>query len=193
MTFRRPITLFGGTAALTLSAVAVVACGGTSASNSSPSSSPPASSSTPGGNGGGAAPPSASGPATVSTASNGNLGTILVDSQGRTLYLFQADKGTTSACSGSCASAWPPLTPANGTATAGGGANASLVGTTMRSDGTQQVTYNGHPLYLYIGDTKAGTASGQGINAFGALWYVVSPQGNQLTGGSSSSSSGLGY
>ena len=98
------------------------------------------------------------------------LGTILVDSQGRTLYLFQADKGTTSACSGSCASAWPPLTPANGTATAGGGANASLLGSTMRSDGTQQVTYNGHPLYTFVGDHTR-QVTGQGFQSF----FVATP------------------
>ena len=94
-----------------------------------------------------APPTTASGrPATVDVANSG-LGKILVDSQGRTLYLFKKDSGTKSACTGACASAWPPLR-ANGKPTVGGGANASMVGTTTRSDGKPQVTYNGHPLYL---------------------------------------------
>ena len=135
---------------------------------------------------------------TVNTAHSG-LGKILVDSKGRTLYLFQGDKGTKSACSGACAAAWPPL-PAKGKPTAGSGIKASLIGTTKRSDGTKQVTYNGHPLYLFKGDMAAGQTNGQGSAAFGALWYVLSPAGNQITaspsssgGGSSSTSTSSGY
>jgi predicted lipoprotein with Yx(FWY)xxD motif len=111
---------------------------------------------------------------------NSRLGRILVNSQGRTLYLFKADTGTKSACSGACATAWPPLL-ATGKPTAGTGLTASKLGTTTRSGGTRQVTYNGHPLYLFIKDHKPGDVKGQGVVAFGAAWYVVSPTGRQIT------------
>ena len=123
--------------------------------------------------------------ATVSVANSG-LGNILVDSQGRTLYLFAKDSGTKSTCFGGCATAWPPLR-ASGKPTAGGGAKASLLGTTPRSDGKPQVTYDGHPLYGYQSDGKPGDTNGQGVNGFGAPWYVVSPTGNAITTASSSS------
>jgi predicted lipoprotein with Yx(FWY)xxD motif len=130
------------------------------------------------------------GPATtVGVASAGGLGEILVDSQGRTLYLFEKDAGTTSACSGDCAIDWPPVTTA-GRPTVGDGLSASRVGTTTRSDGRTQITYNGHPLYLFRGDLVAGDAYGQGLNSFGAAWYVVSPAGSEIT---ASGSSGPGY
>jgi predicted lipoprotein with Yx(FWY)xxD motif len=118
-----------------------------------------------------------------------NLGSILADGKDRTLYLFLRDSGTTSACNDACAAAWPPLI-ASGTPTAGGGAQASLVGTTKRSDGTSQVTYNGHPVYRYSGDQNPGDTAGQGLDAFGATWYVLSPAGDQVT---SSSGGGHGY
>jgi predicted lipoprotein with Yx(FWY)xxD motif len=117
--------------------------------------------------------------ATVST-SKSSLGLILVGSNGRTLYLFQKDQPNQSACSGSCASAWP-ADKTSGTPKAGGGVKASLLGTIRRSDGSTQVTYNQHPLYYYSGDGAAGQQNGQALNAFGALWYVVSPSGNQMT------------
>jgi predicted lipoprotein with Yx(FWY)xxD motif len=126
--------------------------------------------------------------ATVSVANSG-VGKILVDSQGRTLYLFAKDSGTKSTCSGGCATAWPPLR-ASGKPTAGGGAKASLLGTTARSDGKPQVTYDGHPLYGYQGDSKPGDTNGQGINGFGAPWYVLSPSGNEITTASASSGGG---
>ncbi len=110
---------------------------------------------------------------------------MLVDAQGRTLYLFRADHGTTSACSGACAAAWPPLR-ASGKPTVGSGLQASAVATTKRSDGRPQVDYHGHPLYTYIGDQKAGDTTGQGINAFGAPWYAVTASGAQASGGGSS-------
>jgi predicted lipoprotein with Yx(FWY)xxD motif len=103
-----------------------------------------------------------------------------VDSQGRTLYLFAKDTGTKSTCFGGCASAWPPV-QVSAKPTAGGGVNASSLGTTPRSDGPSQVTYHGHPLYRYAGDQKAGDANGQGLNGFGAIWYALSPAGNQIT------------
>jgi predicted lipoprotein with Yx(FWY)xxD motif len=129
----------------------------------------------------------------LGVANNSKLGNILVDSQGRTLYLFQKDSGTTSSCTGACAAAWPPLR-VNGQPSVGSGANASMVGTTTRSDGNPQVTYNGHPLYLYAGDQEPGDTNGQGLTAFGGGWCAVSPAGNQVSGqGSNSGGGGYGY
>ena len=128
--------------------------------------------------------------ATVGVANDSGLGEILVNSQGRTLYLFQKDSGTTSACTGACAASWPPLR-ANGKPTAGSGANASLLGTTKRSDGGTQITYNGHPLYLYSGDQEPGDTNGQGLHQFGGGWFALSPAGDQVSG--QGSASGAGY
>ncbi|MCL2730009.1 MAG: hypothetical protein FWE15_08295 [Actinomycetia bacterium] len=114
------------------------------------------------------------------TAKSGPLGTILVNSKGDTLYVFQADKSSTSTCNGNCAKQWPPLTT-SGTPTAGSGVNSSKLSTSTRSDGTKQVTYNGHPLYTFTGDSKAGQMNGQGLNLFGAKWYVVGTNGNAVT------------
>jgi predicted lipoprotein with Yx(FWY)xxD motif len=127
---------------------------------------------------------------TVDVATN-RLGEVLVDSKGRTLYLFKKDKGTKSACSGACASAWPPLR-ANGKPTVGGDAKASKVATTTRSDGAPQVTYNGHALYLYQNDLKPGDATGQGVDVWGGRWFALSPAGKQVTKGSRTSGGG-GY
>jgi hypothetical protein len=102
-----------------------------------------------------------------------------VDSQGHTLYLFGKDSGTISTCTGACAAAWPPLL-ATGQPTAGSGANAALLGTTSRSDGGTQVTYNGHPVYLFIKDQSPGDTNGEGKNAFGASWFALSPGGNEI-------------
>ncbi|MGY3203884.1 COG4315 family predicted lipoprotein [Streptomyces sp. TE5632] len=130
------------------------------------------------------ASPSASGTAaaagTVAGASS-PLGTILVDGQGRTLYLFKADTSTKSTCTGTCAAAWPPMT-VTGTPAAKKGAKADLLGTTDRNGGEKQITYNGHPLYYFEGDTKAGDMNGQGSTAFGAAWYVLDLSGNSVTG-----------
>lgn len=114
----------------------------------------------------------------VSTAKVGDLGTILVDSEGRTLYDFHKDKGSTSACYGSCAGAWPPLLT-EGEPQAKGGAQAGMLGTTKRKDGTTQVTYNGWPLYTYVGDQKPGEANGNDIDQFGAQWYALQPDGQE--------------
>jgi predicted lipoprotein with Yx(FWY)xxD motif len=119
--------------------------------------------------------------ATIGAANEGELGTILVDSKGRTLYLFRSDSRSKGTCLGACAGTWPPLR-ATGKPTVSGRANASLVGTSSRSDGEQQVTYNGHPLYLYAGDEKAGDTRGRGLTDFGAGWYVLSPAGQQISG-----------
>jgi len=129
---------------------------------------------------GGAAPTSnqPSGVSTVTTAST-KLGMILVDGSGRTLYLFEKDQPNQSACSSACVAAWP-VDPSSGTPKAGGGVKASLLGTISRSDNTTQVTYNHHPLYYYSGDSGAGQQNGQGVDAFGAAWFVVAPNGAKV-------------
>jgi len=106
-------------------------------------------------------------------------GKILADGQGRALYLFTADKSSTSTCTGACAAAWPPVT-ASAMPMAGGGVSQSLLGTTKRADGTEQVTYNGHPLYYFAADTGAGMVKGQGSKEFGAGWYVLNAKGSKI-------------
>jgi predicted lipoprotein with Yx(FWY)xxD motif len=173
MTRSRTFTRLASVAAAPLIALAVAACGG----SSHPSAAPPTTSS--------------GQPATVEITSTG-LGQILVDSQGRTLYLFQKDTSTTSTCTGACAAAWPPLRATSQPAI-GSGANAALVGTTPRSDGAPQVTYNGHPVYTFTGDQKPGDTNGEGVNAFGASWFALTPTGNQVSPPApSSSTSGSG-
>jgi predicted lipoprotein with Yx(FWY)xxD motif len=171
-------------AAFALVAAALLAAGCGSSSNAA--SSGTSSKSTGGGYGYGAPAKSAtttmsaSGAATVSSGMT-SLGQILVDGNGMTIYLFQKDTGTSSMCDSSCAKYWPPVTT-TGAPKAGSGVTAGMLGTTKRADGTSQVTYNGHPLYLYTGDKSPGDVTGQGLNAFGALWYVVSPAGKEVVG-----------
>ena len=122
----------------------------------------------------------ASGAATVSLATISGLpAKALVGSNGRTVYLFQADKNGASACTGACAAAWPPDT-VTGTPQAGSGVSQALLGTITRPDGTRQVTYNGHPLYYFTADAAAGTARGQAVKAFGAEWDVVGVGGSKI-------------
>jgi predicted lipoprotein with Yx(FWY)xxD motif len=172
--------------AVALSAMAIAACGSGSSSKQTTT---------------GASVPGASSAPSSTSASSGtvdlakrSLGPILIDSQGRTLYLWQADTGAKSTCTGACASAWPPLLT-TGTPTAGSGVSSSLLGTTKRANGSEQVTYSGHPLYRFAGDTGSRQTNGQGSTGFGALWYVLSPRGNPLTGatGSTGGSSPTGY
>jgi predicted lipoprotein with Yx(FWY)xxD motif len=118
------------------------------------------------------------GAANVSLTNVPNLGMILVDSKGFTLYLFAKDKGTTSTCNGGCAQAWPPLTT-EGAPQASNGASSPELGTSKRSDGTTQVTYAGHPLYTYSADTEPGEANGNGLNAFGAVWNAMNAEGGK--------------
>ena len=174
MTRTRSITFLASATVPVLAALAVAACGSSGGSNASA----PAPPRTPNGQS-----------ATVGAA-NENLGKILVDSQGRTLYLFRRDSGTKSACTGACAIEWPPLR-ATGKPTVGGGATASILASSARSDGKPQVTYNGHPLYLFSGDQKPSDTNGEGVNAFGGLWYALSSAGNQIV--RSASNSGIGY
>jgi predicted lipoprotein with Yx(FWY)xxD motif len=153
-------------------AVALIAAAACSSSASSSSSSTPQSSGT---------PASAAGSsATVITTANSSGGAFLTNSSGRAIYLFLADSKDKSNCSGACASTWPPVTT-TGTPTASGSAQSSDLGTITRSDGTKQVTYDGHPLYYFAGDTGAGTDKGQGIDGFGAKWWLIAPSGSSIT------------
>jgi predicted lipoprotein with Yx(FWY)xxD motif len=136
--------------------------------------------------------------ATVSI-SRSELGRVLVDGQGRTLYLFERDKHGKSACTGPCATAWPPLI-ASGKPLASAGARASLLGTTKRADGRLQVTYNHHPLYTFVKDTAKGQTNGENLDAFGAEWYAVSSAGVKVemnaakrTAGCDPAPAGYGY
>lgn len=124
------------------------------------------------------ASPSAAGVGTASLTP----GTGLVDGGGHTLYLFEADQATMSTCTGLCAQIWPPALTTGPSPVVSGAAQAQLLGNTARADGSHQLTYNGHPLYRFMGDTKAGDTRGQGINRFGGLWYAVAPDGTALTG-----------
>jgi predicted lipoprotein with Yx(FWY)xxD motif len=173
VTRSRPITFLSGAALTALLALSVAACGGgNSATASSQAAKPATARHTP----------------TVRVATT-RLGKILVNSRGRTLYLFKKDSGTKSACFGACATAWPPLRSGH-KPTVGRGAKASLVGTTKRSDGKAQVTYNGHPLYTFIMDEKPGDTKGEGFTAFGGRWFVVSPAGKQVSKRARKSASG---
>lgn len=107
------------------------------------------------------------------------LGTIVVDSKGRTLYLYAPDKHGKSSCYGECAEYWPPLIKTNGKL-AGSGVKASFVTTTKRTNGKIQLVYDGHPLYRFAQDAKAGQTNGQGLNAAGGLWWVLSPSGKPI-------------
>lgn len=109
-----------------------------------------------------------------------SLGPTLVDANGRTLYLFQADKPNLSTLSAAGQAIWPPFT-ATTKPRALGGAHAGQIGTVTQPAGATQITYNGHPLYYYVGDHNPGQTTGQGLNQFGALWYALGPAGNANT------------
>lgn len=114
--------------------------------------------------------------ATIALAEVGELGQVLVDGEGFTLYIFLNDEPGTSNCSGGCAGTWPPLL-VEGEVVAGDGLDAGLIGTTTRDDGSTQVMYNGWPLYKYAGDSSPGDANGQGV---GDVWFVASPAGEAM-------------
>ena len=174
MTRKWPLSLLTAALVVPIIALVIAGCGG-GGGNATAATAKPMSTS--------------GGSATIGVSNNSSLGKILVDSNGRTVYLFKKDTGPKSTCSGTCAVDWPPVTT-TGKPIAGTGLTASMVGTTTRSDGSKQVTYNGHPLYLYIGDQKSGDTNGQNVNSFGAEWYVLSPAGSAVT---KSSGSGGGY
>jgi predicted lipoprotein with Yx(FWY)xxD motif len=170
-----------GAAGLAAMALVVAACG-SSGSSSASSSSPaaPASSAAP--------PTSASSSALMTATINGTK--VVTNSRGLTLYWFVPDTSTTSKCTGSCATYWPPV---KGPATAGAGVTGTL-GTITRSDGTKQATYDGHPLYTYVGDTAPGQAKGNALNLSGGLWYEMTVSGATPTASSlAASGSGGGY
>lgn len=163
--------------------LAVAGCGSSSNSNTGKTEAsgyPATSTSTP--TGAASTTGSAAGGATVLTTEHTALGTILAAGPKRlTVYLFAADTGSASKCSGACAEVWPPVTT-TGAPKAEGGALAAALGTTTRPEGTKQVTYKGHPLYYYVSDRQAGETGGQGLNSFGAPWWALSPSGTQITG-----------
>jgi len=169
-----------GAAGLAAMALVVAACG-SSGSSSASSSSPaaPASSAAP--------PTSASSSALMTATINGTK--VVTNSRGHTLYWFVPDTSTTSKCTGSCATYWPPV---KGPATAGAGVTGTL-GTITRSDGTKQATYDGHPLYTYVGDTAPGQAKGNGLNLSGGLWYEMTVSGATPTASSLAASGSGGY
>ena len=161
-------------------ALLVAAC----SSGSSSSSAAPAASSPAAAGASSAAASGASGSTVITTASSSG-DTFLTDGSGRAVYLWVKDTGSTSNCTGACAGAWPPVM-ATGTVTAAGSAKSSDLGTTARSDGSKQVTYDGHPLYYFSGDSGPGTATGQGSDGFGAKWWLVAPSGSDVTSSVSS-------
>ena len=160
--------LRGATAATALLAALAMAGCGDSDSDSDP------------GGGGYGAPDETTTGATASvelTLADTDLGEVLADGEGMTLYLFTEDSGGTSTCYDDCAAAWPPLTVEDRAAVSGG-LDEGLVGSIERDDGTTQVTYNGHPLYYWANDTAPGDVNGQGVND---VWYVVDAEGNAVT------------
>ena len=171
----RKILGAAGLAALAL-ALALSACASSSSSSSStPATTAPAA--------GGSSASGASGSTVNMTTINGTA--VLTNSSGKTLYWFAPDTSTASKCTGSCSTYWPPVT---GPVTAGSGVTGTL-GTITRPDGTTQATYDGHPLYTYVGDTAAGQAKGNGLNLSGGLWYEMTVSGAKPAVGTAGSTS----
>jgi predicted lipoprotein with Yx(FWY)xxD motif len=150
-----------------------------------------------GGGGGASKSPSehaeSSAKAKTVTARSGDLGKILADGQGKTLYLFEKDKSAESTCSGGCAEAWPPMVVKGKPVAGSGGVQKGLLGTSKRSDGKTQVTYKGHPVYYYQADQKAGQTNGQGLDQFGAKWYALAGDGTAVKKKPKDGGGGGGY
>jgi predicted lipoprotein with Yx(FWY)xxD motif len=121
----------------------------------------------------------ASGSTLMLKTDKGSAGIWLTDSAGRTLYLYTSDKATTSECYGACAKAWPPLLTTGPVTISGQYTVQGDLGTTTRTDGTKQVTYGGHPLYYFEGDTAPGQTKGQGV---GGVWFLIGPVANVMNG-----------
>jgi predicted lipoprotein with Yx(FWY)xxD motif len=174
----RPLALAASAAAV---AALLAGCGSSSYSASSSTGSKPLAAATPAQSSAASTSTTAqSAPAEAIATKHSKLGTILAAGPKHlTVYLFEADKGTTSACSGACAKVWPPVTTAGTPAVAGVAQSADL-GTTTRADGTRQVTYKGHPLYFYDDDKDSGDTYGQGSKQFGAGWYVMKANGSKV-------------
>ena len=166
-----------GAAGLATAVLLVAACGSSAISSSSN-----AQSSSPAAAAGSSPAASSSGTSLMSRTINGTP--VLTNSAGFTVYWFAPDTSTTSKCTGSCATYWPPV---KGPATAGSGVTGTL-GTITRPDGTTQATYDGHPLYTYAGDTAPGQNKGNGINASGGLWHEVTVSGTAPASSPSTSS-----
>ena len=167
---------------LPLAALAVVtaACSSsssTSATGGTATASPTTSTTAPAAAGSAAAGSAASGSTLALKTATGKAGIWLTNSAGRTLYLYTKDKGTTSECYGGCAKAWPPLTTTDPVTISGKFTVKSDLGVTTRTDGTKQVTYGGHPLYYYGGDTAPGQTNGQGV---GGAWFLIGPVANVM-------------
>jgi predicted lipoprotein with Yx(FWY)xxD motif len=145
------------------------------------------SSGTPSSSGGGSSAPAAAAAGSLKTATIGGA-TVLTNAKGFTLYSFAPDTSTTSNCNGTCAQNWPPL---NGPATASG--IKGTFGTIKRSDGSTQATFDGHPLYTFVGDTAPGQAKGNGLNAAGGLWHEITTSGSAAPASAGASSGGGGY
>jgi predicted lipoprotein with Yx(FWY)xxD motif len=178
--FRTMRARVGGAAAIVGAAALIAACGSSAASGSGTTTK--AASGNAGTNSSSVQPAkAASGAATTINTTTGSAGKFLVGAGGRAIYLWVADKGSMSTCTGACAQAWPPVLT-KGMPKGMGGVKASELGTTKRSDGTTQVTYNGHPLYYYVADTTAGSTTGQGSTSFGAPWWLVNTSGAAITG-----------
>ncbi len=164
---------FGVILAAMAAALVIAGCGGGGSSSSTSGSG-----SSGGGENSAVNASESSGGGTVGTASIEGLGTVLVDSEGMTVYDFTVDEGAKSNCYGGCEAAWPPVTTA-GKPTAGEGAMSSALGTTKRKDGTLQVTYEGHPLYTFSGDSGPGEANG---NEAEGTWFVLNEKGAEVKG-----------
>jgi predicted lipoprotein with Yx(FWY)xxD motif len=181
-------TIYGIALLALVAALAVAGCGSSSDNNSSSSETSSSSGSAYGGSSSQSessevkSPPGAESGVAVLTVSNAkDVGPVLVDAKGFTVYDFHKDKGTTSSCYGACAQGWPPVL-SEGAPSAGEGASASKLGTTKRKDGTMQVTYAGHPLYTFVEDKKPGEANGNDVSAFGAQWYALKGSGEEAGG-----------
>jgi predicted lipoprotein with Yx(FWY)xxD motif len=172
------IRLGAGLAVALGAALLTAAC----SSSGSSSSSAPASSAAAGSAGGSSSPAVAagSGSGLVITTKSGSAGAFLTDGSGRAVYLWTKDAMNSSACSGACAGAWPPVTT-TGAVTASGGVSKADLSTITRSGGAKQVVYDGHPLYYFSGDSGPGQVSGQGSDGFGAKWWLVDPAGTSIT------------
>jgi len=133
----------------------------------------------------------AAGTTQISAKALPGLGTVLVNGQGRTLYIFEPDKRAKVTCTGGCATAWPPVKLTGAKASTGGGVKAALISSDPDPAGGRVITYNGWPLYLFAGDSGAGTANGQALNSSGGLWYVITPAGTLVT--KRASSGGVHY
>ena len=164
---KRRVLLTFVTVAAVVAAIVIAGCGGSGGGNGQATY------------GGGTTTAANAGGTTTVALKKLKDGTALVDGQGRTLYLFEADKGDTSTCNGACASVWPPDTT-SAKPMAGPGIDAAKLGTTKRADGVLEATYNGHPLYRYAADAKPGQDAGQGLNQFGAKWYVLAATGSKI-------------